>query len=67
MNWDTIEGNWKQWKGRFKQAWAKLTDDELEEIAGKRDKLEGKLQERYGLAKEDAHRGLDEFLKKLES
>jgi len=65
MNWDQIEGNWKQMKGRIKQAWSKLTDDELENIKGKRDRLEGMIQERYGIAKEDAKKQLDEFAKKL--
>src|SRR5678815_604977 len=48
MNWDQIEGNWKQFKGRAKQQWGKLTDDELDQLAGRRDELIGKIQERYG-------------------
>ena len=61
MNWDRIEGNWKQFKGRAKQQWGKLTDDQLEVIAGKRDQLLGKIQEHYGLSKEEAERQIDTF------
>jgi uncharacterized protein YjbJ (UPF0337 family) len=63
MNWDQIEGKWKQAKGSLKQQWGKLTDDDLDVIAGQRDKLVGKLQERYGYAKEDAQRQADEWAK----
>jgi uncharacterized protein YjbJ (UPF0337 family) len=49
MNWDRIEGNWKQIKGTLKEKWGKLTDDEFDQIAGKRDRLGGKIQERYGI------------------
>jgi len=62
MNWDQIEGKWKQFKGSVKQQWGKLTDDDLDHIAGTRDKFVGKLQERYGLAKEDAELKADEWL-----
>ena len=51
MNWDQVEGKWKQLRGSVKQKWGKLTDNDLDYIAGKRDQLAGKLQERYGLAK----------------
>ncbi|HEY8070704.1 MAG TPA: CsbD family protein, partial [Methylocystis sp.] len=51
MNWDFVQGNWKQVSGKVKQQWGKLTDDDLAKIAGKREELEGKLQERYGLSK----------------
>ena len=54
MNKDTIEGNWKQLKGKVKEQWGKLTDDDMDVIAGKRDQMLGKLQERQGLAKEAA-------------
>ena len=54
MNEDRIEGNWKQFKGKVKEQWGKLTDDYLDVIAGKRDQLLGKLQERHGLAREAA-------------
>ncbi len=61
MNWDTIEGNWKQFTGKVREKWGKLTDDDLEVIAGKRDRLCGKIQERYGVAKEEAERQIDEY------
>lgn len=61
MNWDQIEGNWKQYTGKFKEKWAKLTDDDLAAVAGKRTQLVGKLQERYGYEKEKAHEELDAF------
>ncbi|MGZ8225518.1 MAG: CsbD family protein [Methylococcaceae bacterium] len=63
MNWDQIEGNWKQLKGKIKEKWADLNDDELEEIAGKRDVLLGKLQEKYGMEKEEAEKQIDEWEK----
>ena len=56
MNWDRIEGNWKQLKGSVKEQWARLTDDQLEGIAGKRDRLLGKIQERHGLSQEEAEK-----------
>ena len=61
MNWDQIEGKWKQMKGAARQKWAKLTDDDLEYIAGNRDQFAGRLQERYGIAKDEAERQLDEW------
>jgi uncharacterized protein YjbJ (UPF0337 family) len=54
MNWDRIEGNWKQAVGKVKEQWGKLTDDDLDVVAGRRDQLAGKLQERYGLALSEA-------------
>lgn len=65
MNWDRIEGNWKQYAGAAKAKWGKLTDDDLASIAGKREQLEGKLQERYGYAKEEARREVDTLAKGL--
>jgi uncharacterized protein YjbJ (UPF0337 family) len=65
MNWDQIEGKWRQLRGSAKQQWAKLTDDDLEYIAGKRESLIGKLQERYGLAREEALRNADEWMRSL--
>lgn len=62
MNWDRIEGNWKQFKGSVKEQWGKLTDDDLDIAEGKRDKLAGKLQERYGIAKDEAERQIDDYL-----
>ena len=63
MNTDQLSGKWKQMKGAAKQHWGKLTDDDLEVIAGKRESLAGKLQERYGMAKEEAQKKADEWLK----
>jgi uncharacterized protein YjbJ (UPF0337 family) len=63
MNWDQIEGKWKQAKGSVRQQWGKLTDDDLEYIAGKRDHFVGRLQERYGMAKEEAQKRADEWAK----
>ena len=56
MNWERIEGNWKQLKGKAKEQWGKLTDDDLDVIEGKRDKLIGKIQERHGIARDEAER-----------
>ena len=58
MTWDKIEGNWKQLKGNVQQQWGKLSDDQLDVIAGKREQLSGKLQEVYGLSKEEVHQQL---------
>ncbi len=58
MNWDQAEGNWKQLKGTIKQTWGKLTDDQLDVIAGKRDRLAGHIQEAYGVSKEEAEKQL---------
>jgi uncharacterized protein YjbJ (UPF0337 family) len=63
MNWDQIEGKWKQLRGSAKKQWGKLTDDDLEQIAGMRDDLVGKLQERYGIAREEAQKRADEWIK----
>ncbi len=65
MDWDRIEGNWKQFKGKAKEQWGNLTDDELDQVAGKRDQLEGKLQERYGYAKDKAREDVDEWLGRM--
>jgi len=65
MNWDQVEGNWKQWTGKVKEKWGKLTDSDLTVIAGKREQLSGILQQRYGYAKEQVEKELDEFTKSL--
>ena len=65
MNWDRIEGNWKQIKGQVMQQWGKLTDDDLNVIAGKRTELAGRLQERYGFAKDEAERQIDNWLRSV--
>jgi uncharacterized protein YjbJ (UPF0337 family) len=62
MNWDQIEGDWKQFKGKMQSQWGKLTDDELDEIGGDRKQLEGKIQEKYGLAREEAKEQVDSWL-----
>jgi uncharacterized protein YjbJ (UPF0337 family) len=67
MNWDQVEGKWKQLKGSAKQQWAKFTDDDLDYIAGKRESLIGKLQERYGIARDEAQRKADEWLRAQEA
>ena len=54
MNWDVIEGNWKQFKGLVKEKWGKLTDDNLDMIAGRREQLSGRLQQAYGITKDQA-------------
>ena len=62
MNSDQLEGKWKQLKGSVKQQWGKLTDDDLTFINGKSDQLVGKVQERYGIARDEAQKRVDEFL-----
>jgi uncharacterized protein YjbJ (UPF0337 family) len=64
MNWDQIEGNWKQFKGRAKQQWGKLTDDDLDRWAGRRDELIGKIQERYGYHRDQAEREVDDAIRR---
>ena len=64
MNWDQIEGKWKQFAGSAQTQWGKLTSDEVDEVAGDRQRLEGKIQERYGVAKEDARKQVDDWLSK---
>jgi len=67
MNQDQMEGKWKQWKGAAKEQWGKLTDDDLDIIAGRQDQLIGKIQERYGLAKAAAKKEADAWMKMMES
>ena len=61
MNWDRIEGNWKQFSGKAKEQWGKLTDDDLVKIAGKREQLEGLLQQRYGYKKDKVKEEIDSW------
>jgi len=61
MNWDQIQGNWKTFRGQIKQKWGKLTDDDLDVVDGKREELSGRLQSRYGYAKEHAEKEVEEF------
>jgi len=65
MNWDQIAGSWKQFQGKVREKWGKLTDDDLTVVAGKRDQLSGALQRRYGIAKDEAEKQLDEFVSSL--
>jgi len=61
MNQDIFDGNWKQLKGKVREQWGRLTDDDLDKAAGKRDQVLGKIQERYGIAKDEAERQLKDF------
>lgn len=65
MNWDQIQGKWKQWRGAAQQQWGELTDDDLDVAEGHRDQLVGKIQERYGVAKEEAERQVDDWANSL--
>lgn len=65
MNWEQVRGNWNQVKGRAKQRWGDLTDDDIARIEGNRDELVGRLQERYGFAKERAEREAEDFRREL--
>ena len=66
MNWDQVEGKWKQMRGTLRKQWGKLTDDDLDVIAGHRDVLAGKIQERYGVAKDEAERQVTDFERQLD-
>jgi uncharacterized protein YjbJ (UPF0337 family) len=66
MDWNRVEGNWKQLRGRAKQQWGKLTDDDLTAAAGRREELAGKIQERYGVAREAAQKQVDEWVRKAD-
>ena len=61
MNWDRIEGNWKQFKGKIHQQWGKLTDDDLDMIDGRREELAGRIQEVYGISKDEAEKQIERF------
>lgn len=65
MNWDRIEGNWKQFTGKAKEKWGHLTDDDLTQINGRREQLEGVLQQRYGYAKDKAKEEVDRWTQGL--
>ena len=67
MNWDQVAGNWKQMKGSIRERGGKLTDDDFTVIAGQRDKLIGKVQERYGIAREEAQKMADEWAAALQA
>ena len=66
MNKNILEGKWKQLRGGIREKWGELTDDELDQIAGKRDKLVGLLQEKYGYTQVEAERQIDDFLESWE-
>jgi uncharacterized protein YjbJ (UPF0337 family) len=65
MDWNRVEGNWKEVKGKVKEKWGKLTDDDLTAINGQRDQLEGRLQQRYGFAKDQARKDVDTWFSSL--
>ncbi len=67
MNWDQLEGKWKQYAGKVKEKWGKLTDDDLDVVGGRRDQLIGKIQERYGIVKQEAEKQVDEFARSFRS
>jgi uncharacterized protein YjbJ (UPF0337 family) len=66
MNWDQVEGKWKQMKGSVRTRWGKLTDDDLEMIKGQKDQLVGKIQERYGIQKDEAQRQVEDWNRTLD-
>jgi len=65
MNWDIVQGNWTQWKGRLKEKWGDLTDDDIQMLDGRKDQLAGKIQERYGIARDQAEREIDEWTERF--
>lgn len=65
MNWDMVQGSWTQFKGKVKTKWAKLTDDDMDAIDGKREELVGRLQQRYGMKKDEAEKELDRWIQKM--
>jgi uncharacterized protein YjbJ (UPF0337 family) len=67
MNWDQLEGKWKQYSGKVKEKWGKLTDDDLDVVRGRRDQLIGKIQERYGIVRQEAEKQVDEFARAFRS
>ena len=66
MNWDQIKGKWTQFKGKAREQWGDLTDDDLERAKGNREHLAGLIQERYGIAKEEAERQVDEWSRRMD-
>ena len=65
MNWHRVEGNWKQFSGQVKEKWGKLTDDDLTVINGKQEQLVGRIQERYGIAKDEAEKQVNSWTQRL--
>jgi len=66
VNWDQVQGKWTEYKGKAREKWGKLTNDDLDVIAGKRDQFVGRLQERYGILRDEAEKQVDEFAKSLD-
>ena len=66
MDWNRVEGNWKQFKGKIKEKWGELTDDEIDKMEGSREQFEGKIQEKYGIGKDQAKRNVDDWLNNLQ-
>lgn len=64
-NWEQVAGKWKQFSGQVKKKWGNLSDDELMQVNGRRDVLVGKIQEKYGVAREEANKQIDEWISKL--
>lgn len=64
MNWDQVEGSWKQLRGKVKEQWGRLTDDDLDVIAGRREQLVGTIQKRYGMVRDDVEHEIDEWLER---
>lgn len=67
MDWNRLEGNWRQFKGKIQSKWGKLTDDDIDTIAGKKEQLLGKLQERYGRKRDELERELDMWIQGIDS
>ena len=67
MNWDLVEGKWKQLKGKAREKWGQLTDDDLDEVAGRREALVGRIQERYGIARDEAEKQAEQWCNSLRS
>lgn len=65
MNWDQIKGKWTQFRGQAKEQWGNLTDDDLDRVNGQQDQLVGRVQERYGIAREEAQRQVDDWSRRL--
>jgi uncharacterized protein YjbJ (UPF0337 family) len=65
MNWDIVKGKWKEMKGELRKQWGKLTDEDFEQIAGEKDKLLGRLQQRYGWSRDEAERTAEEYFRKI--
>jgi uncharacterized protein YjbJ (UPF0337 family) len=66
VNWDQVQGKWTEYRGKAREKWGKLTNDDLDVIAGKRDQFVGRLQERYGILRDEAEKQVDEFAKSLD-